>query len=175
MHKASEWLRENNGKGLAAEKLGYSQDQFINLCLADVNLLSEYSQALYNVSIDLKAPHHVQEELLKFKKIINDGLAKFNARGSYLQKTLSSLIGIDNINDIPLILKGALPHAPTDVENSLVMKMSKMACDFIKTPNDFIEADLKTVGIESGGSIPACIMGCIVCEGFCLVCCTIMY
>lgn len=117
MEAAVDWLAGHPQVKLrAAELFGHSQQEIPHLLVADLHRTIEYAEVLYRSAVEYSAPTEVLDNLAEFRRTVTDGVAALDKGGPFLQKTLASLAGLQDLRDIKLVLRGALPHAPTEAD-----------------------------------------------------------
>ncbi|CAH1653373.1 conserved hypothetical protein [Hyphomicrobiales bacterium] len=162
MSSTVDWLKENKGIGdQAAREVGYSRSQLVDVILDDFSKADEYADAIYRVAASKGAPRDVSGELEDFVRMVKAGTSRVRNDGPFIQRTASAFKGIHSPEEVKLIIRGALPHAPNDdAKRSLDNLMKSM--------------DTASERIESGGNLAWCLAGCVICGEGCLICCTIM-
>jgi hypothetical protein len=163
MQAAADWLREHpEAKVNAAEVFGCSPEDVPSVALSDMRRGVEFAEALAGRAVEYGAPQDVQEAFTELTGRVRAGVAAINDRGPFISKTVASLVGLRELDDVRLVLRGALPHAPTEAERDLVKGLDETLADRGK-------------GLKGGGSWWFCIIGCIACEAFCFLCCIILF
>ncbi len=162
MQDASEWLAGNiHVKIRAAKDLGYTKDELLSVILNDISQTRKFAESLYENARKANAPMEIQEQLLDFKRIVENGVDRLEKSDKFAQKTLSAFEGLREPNDFKMVIRGALAHAPTEDDSRTLNMMNETI-------------DRTRERIESGGSLAWCLAGCVICGEGCLICCTIM-
>ncbi|RSN03145.1 hypothetical protein DMB42_35555 [Nonomuraea sp. WAC 01424] len=157
-----DWLDRNpEAKVNKAELFNCSSAKAKEIPTVDIHRVLEYVEALAERAAEYGAPANVKASLAELKERVRKGLAFIDEQGPYTQKTLASLQGLERVREARLVLRGALPHAPSEAERDLLMKGDEALAKGVER-------------IESGGSMAWCLAGCILCAEGCLICCTIM-
>jgi len=164
MSDAMQWLRKHPKiKARAAQIFGTPLDKVQTVLLQDMALTVTFAEALSRAASEFDAPDEVIDMLVSFTDKVRKGVAATERRGNFARKTLGSIAGLQEVSDIKMVLRGAQPHAPTDMDRVILTKANQTL------------SDPRSAGLETGGSLPACLLGCFLCEIFCLECCIILF
>jgi hypothetical protein len=147
-----------------AELFGRTVDEVDDLPLTNPAYVVDYFEALSRRVAEYGAPDAVQNEFNVLLETVRRNVRRLKDPNGYLRKTLASLSGTRDRRDVGLILRGALPHARTDEDYGLVVRMAQA----------IEKTEPEELGIIGGGQWIWCAVGCVVCEAACLACCTLM-
>jgi hypothetical protein len=176
------WLKAHPEARVSSSQLfGCSPADVQAVLFSDIHRINDFTNALLAQATRYGAPDPIRDGFADFKQMISDGIAAIDERGSFIQNTMASLAGLQDPKDYSLVLRGALPHAPTQQDKEAVEGLQALLAGKAGDGAEIRFADDERpggggLGIETGGSIPACLIGCVAClEVGCFVCCLILF
>jgi hypothetical protein len=178
MQAAADWIKEHpEAKVNVAELFDCSPQEVSAIALNEPRRVIDFAEALATRATMHGAPPEVMDGLSDLTERLRAGIAAIERGDPFTKKMLASLAGLEDPQEIRLVLRGAFPHTPTEAENDLIKRLDETLDNRLNDLRNRLNDPLADpgAGLKGGGSWWGCILGCLACLEFCLICCTILF